>query len=624
MGLIIGTLALLVAFLVLATAFMGIGLLVRRIFSVPLLDVDDCFLAFWTGFGVVNLILILWNFVGSIGVEAMAFVMVLGVAGIAWTRAGLVRMFEGPRKSFVSLPSLLMLVGGLWVANQALGDFRSYDGSLYHVQAVKWAESYPVVPGLANLHGPLAFNNSSFLYDAMLNSGFWGGRGFHLANGVLVFVIVLQAITGGVKFVRSGYVDRKQLYHFLFLGPAVYLAHHGDIASYSTDIPLTVVALIATAQMYELLDGLSLNVNAREEGFRLSSLAILLATAVCIKMSVGVLGAAAMATTVLLWLKRRAPKGRQLLPLIWVSVIVLVFAVPWMARGVIMSGYPFFPMSVAGFSVDWRAPVEHADAELAYIAFTEREFTWRIIGRNWIRLVVFRDIYSLLVPAGLVFGGLLLFCSKEIRRRFRWQDTCWIYVPVLLAIGVWFFSAPSTRYITPLFWTLAAVSLCEFLRVLLPRLAKPTLRIAFLFLVFVGVSPIVVDPALGARWDRESVPKAILQHNLILPNSDNWMGVMPEGGPEITHFTTLSGLVLNVPKRPTRPELQARPGNAPLPCTPNPASNLRLRHAGRLDKGFRVEGDWQMQDFPYYWHTGFLRDWRMIRAGKNLGRSSGS
>ena len=70
-----------------------------------------------------------------------------------------------------------------------------------------------------------------------------------------------------------------------------------------------------------------------------------------------------------------------------------------------MSGYPFFPITIAGFPLDWRAPVEHATVEAAYIQFTEREFTWRMIGSNWVRLILLRDVSAAFVPGAIAAVG---------------------------------------------------------------------------------------------------------------------------------------------------------------------------------------------------------------------------
>src|SRR3970282_253738 len=35
----------------------------------------------------------------------------------------------------------------------------------------------------------------------------------------------------------------------------------------------------------------------------------------------------------------------------------------WLARGVVLSGYPLYPATALGFPVDWRVPAEQAAAE---------------------------------------------------------------------------------------------------------------------------------------------------------------------------------------------------------------------------------------------------------------------
>ena len=60
-------LAIAVAILLLASAFMGTGLAIRRAFGLRTLCLEDCFLAFWVGYAVTLLFLILWNFMDPVG-----------------------------------------------------------------------------------------------------------------------------------------------------------------------------------------------------------------------------------------------------------------------------------------------------------------------------------------------------------------------------------------------------------------------------------------------------------------------------------------------------------------------------------------------------------------------------
>ena len=617
-------LIILAAFLLHAIAFTAIGLLVRRWFGLRGISIDDAFLAFWTGFGIVVLILIVWNFFLPIGWPSWLFVLGLGGAALLWNRKDILSSIGAIDWRPGKVQVVCLLAGSLWVANQSMAGFRSWDGALYHLQAVQWAKSYPVVPGVGNLHGPLAFNNSSFLYDAMLDSGWMAGRGFHIANGILLFMMVAQAIVAGGRFLSSRQ-GGSQLYRFLLLAPALYLVHDGDLASYSTDVPMTLVLLTAGALLFSELSGEDGERSSAEGAYRLTVLAILLATAVCIKMTSAAFATVAMCVAVVFWWRKWAGSGFHWRGgLAYAVIAAFTFAALWMARGVILSGYPFFPLTVAGFHTDWRVPVEHAQAELANAAFTEREFSWRVLNPNWLRHIFVGDPYAALVPAVLAAVALLgFFSAKEVRRNARtaYCAAWWLLLPALVALAVWLMSVPSTRYSSVFFWTLAAVCVCECWRV---RWAQPqtTTRWPAFALIAISVSPPIVDPALRAlrqhsdpitevvRYNEpDSFITEVVRYNFIEPDSERVLTPVPDP-PAFTVYTTRSGLSVHVPLKPAAGSEVGAPWNIPLPTTPNPAANLELRAPGRLEKGFRVSGAWQMRDWPYYWRPAFLSQWR--------------
>ena len=189
--------------MVLSIAFVGIGLSIRRGFGLRLLSLDDCFVSFWVGYSLTLLWLILWNFVLPVNVAALLVVLAAGALGVIRARSDLAAALAGSPWRPRAWEWLVLVAGSLWVVNHAMPPFASWDGVLYHVQAVKWAKAYPVVPGIANLHGPLAFNNSSFLYDAMVDSGWWEGRGYHVANAVFLHGAVMQALINGLQWCRG-------------------------------------------------------------------------------------------------------------------------------------------------------------------------------------------------------------------------------------------------------------------------------------------------------------------------------------------------------------------------------------------------------------------------------------
>jgi hypothetical protein len=72
----------------------------------------------------------------------------------------------------------------------------------YEFQAVRWFFDYPLVPGLANLHGRLGFNNSHHLLAALLSRGRWAGHVNHLVNGFVVALALVYVLVAMVRVIR--------------------------------------------------------------------------------------------------------------------------------------------------------------------------------------------------------------------------------------------------------------------------------------------------------------------------------------------------------------------------------------------------------------------------------------
>ncbi|MGH7540372.1 MAG: LIC_10190 family membrane protein, partial [Gemmatimonadota bacterium] len=348
--------------LVLATAFVGIGLLFRRGFGVRRIEWDDLFSSFWIGFSLVLLLLQLWSFRFPVGIAALVLVLGLGTLGLLGARR---HDWAVDRRS--ALPCLLILLPiSVWMAGIAMESVQNWDAGLYHVQAIKWIESYPAVPGLVNLFGPLAFNNSSFLYDALLDSGPWEDRAYHVANGLLVLALAAQAVSGAVHLLRRGNRGRpRHVFDLLLLGPAVAMVRVETIASYVTDVSTVLVLLAALSAWYALLT--DPGKEGRERAYAAVVVGALLAAAVCLKLSTALFVAIAWPLAVVSWLATARPNRRLAVrTLAWATALGIALVGSWMGRGIVTSGYPLFPHRLAAAPVEWRAPAEHADAERAY------------------------------------------------------------------------------------------------------------------------------------------------------------------------------------------------------------------------------------------------------------------
>ena len=612
----LGTLSILVTQLVVAAALVGVGLGVRRGFGLRRLGLDDGFLAFWTGLGAVILFLMLWNFFLPISGVVLPLVLLAGAAGLAGNRSGLAGVLreEGWRPS----RGVWLLLGlvALWIANLSLGPLDNWDSALYHIQAVKWAESYPVVPGLANLDGPIAFNNSTWLFDALLSSGPWRDRSNHLANGLLILVFLLQAIVAGARL-STGRLQPVRVFQLLLFTPAASLAFHGRISSFVTDIGPALVVMIATGLLFAQLS--SPPENEDEAAYGLFALGVLLALAVTMKLNASVFAATGFLVANLAWLRRRTgPRQRRALAWAWGAVSL--FAAVWMGRGLVLSGYPLFPAPILGVPVEWRAPAEHAAAEYAFIVHSGKGSTHNpavVSGAgglsawlpHWVHESALYDPYELAIPAGLLLiaslfaAGSLSRAPPQVRAELR--SGWWLLVPHAAVLIAWFATSPEPRYAMPYAWSLALIPAVQGIRAWWATSRRPAPGPLVRLGVLLGWTPFVASPLLyQGNWSAfagEAPWRVILHDNLNRAGSDGWF--QPIARHATLHvYRTQSGLVLNT--------VANRCWDAPLPCTPNPAPNLRLRKPPELSKGFVVDGPWAMENWPTARQPGFLDAWR--------------
>lgn len=606
----LGTGIVAASFLLLAVVFAGIGLGLRRLFGLREVGPGDGFTGFWVGFATVLAFLLLWNFAFPVDTTAFALVLAAGAAGLYACRHDL----TPPTRAGLGTerPGLaLVVVVGLWVANLATGPMVNWDTSLYHMQGVLWAESYPAVPGLANLFGPLGFNNATFLYGALLDAGFPGLGGWHLANGLLIAVAAAQSLRAGARLFRPGPGSMgPDLFAFLLLAPVLSLATGSELTSYVPDVALTLVRLATLALWYRMLVAPATGLAG---AFDLVAVVILSAAAVAIKMNALVIALLTVPTAALLWYRREPAAARYGARVAtWAVTIAVLFGGAWGARGVVLSGYLAFPSPAFAAEVEWRAPVDHARAEFEYVVHSTRSSTGNLefVRGNvtglaawlprWLESVANRP-YDVAIPLGaaLLFLPLLWSGAPAPGTARAW----WMVPPALGAVAAWFLTAPAPRYMPGVFWLFPALVAGQGLaRLEAANRTPPRWRLGLLALAL-GFSPAVAVPFMAWRkgTQEDSLVLTILRANVNLPRSPRLVDPIA-GRPELHPFRTETGLVLQVPS--------ARCWDAPPPCTPNPAPNLRLRVPGSLASGFVVEGPWRMRDWPEPWKGDYGEAWR--------------
>jgi len=556
--------------------------------------------SFWTGFALITGILQLYHFFRPIDSLALILLIALALAGLLWNYSALLQRSNVPtfqRSNALSQPSnlltfklanvFLVFLAAALIAFRSAAPTEHYDTGLYGAQAIRWFSTYPLLPGLGNVLGQLGFNSSIFLCMAALNHGPWRDLTHHFFVGFLLAALSASIIPAALRVFRGnrvsysapGATENKKVSAsdwfptFLFL-PAAIWAATGKLSGANTDLPTTVVCLAASFFLFRALAAapspLARHSERSEESlFASPQLSLLIAMllfslAVTFKLSSLVFAFTGwLVSFFALCFSPTPQKKRFALAAVILSAAIVL---PWICRGLILTGYPFFPSTALGIPVDWKVPAAIAEVQADFARSFARipqiplgdtsAFRWL---RPWFRELI-REREGFLIPLFFVLAGALVAIFKAKRNAFpRWF---WLLLPSLAGILFWFFEAPAIRFGEPAIWT-AAATLGTFAA--LHLLDAPVKNRIFLFALLL-LTAWAAHPRL--LWNSYFRPSIDVRAFLPLPQ------------PQVLPHRTASGLTIYVPVESNQC------WDAPLPCSPYFTDTLRLRHPGKIQDGF--------------------------------------
>ncbi len=421
----------------------------------------------WTGFALVIASLMLWHFLLPVNGGALVTFASLAALALIVERRWFALVLRLPINW---LFAVAVTVFATWTANHTLtkGGLDDYQ---YEFQAIRWFHDYPIVPGLVNLHGRIGFNNSHHLFAAMLSAGPWRGAVNHIFNGlfvVLACVFLLDAVLDLAKGTK-GSLERS-LFPALLVCPCVGLVSFGPVGQMLSTLKADVFVAAATA----VLACLFLRWTQAPPGTTCS--AVLSATTMLVgavipsvKISALIFCCFIVAVVALrsfLHLTLEPQRKRMLVGTLLV-VAVLAMSVP--IRGIVLSGYPFYPSTALRLNVDWRVPVAQAEADHAFItSFARLQPTFdphKVSGwlwiREWARSTAYSERINIVLPLALTLACLpLLFVPRRGDPRVSIEETPpkWGYATLACAsvanLIVWFIQAPAGRFVIVNVWIL--------------------------------------------------------------------------------------------------------------------------------------------------------------------------
>lgn len=566
----------LLVWLVLSCLVAGLGAFVRRSFGLRTDGAESFFMSFWMGCALLVALIQLWNLWFPVDGRIFVGLLLLGAVGLLWSVRDLL---DGIKRALRARPLmwLTLLVFWVWIADRAIGPHLNYDSGLYHFSAVRWAATYPTVPGLVHLHGRLGFNSSYFPYVAFFEVGPFAGKSHHLANGLPFLILFTQLFIIAWKTLATRDASKMDgVFSLLLLGALVRQVMTPNISSPSPDLLIFILGVVLCVQLLSLLTGSGRS--KEEDGCRIFVIVAVSILGATIKLSFLAFGATASLLAIAFSLTARCRRTGVLssITMTWIAVYAALAIVPYMARGVILSGYISYPLNVGSLPVDWRVYRSKVIGEAKWIRSWARQRdrlpdevlnSWDWLG-PWFRRTISRENwFDVVIPMGLALGGALFAVARRLiqGKRSRGAPAEWMFLlPPLAGLGFWFWTAPDPRFAGAVFWVLGAGSLA------LAITGWESLRGHTRWRMTVGLSLVLFLFPLrhfGTLW--------------VAPGTDYGFHDTPSRVP-LKEFVTSSGLIVYTP------QAGDQCWDAQLPCTPYLSDSLCLRDEEDMSRGFTL------------------------------------
>ena len=372
-------------------------------------------------------------------------------------------------KSTTPLVRALALLAFLTLLELSILKPANPDTGIYHAQAIHWIESYPVVPGLGNLHTRLAYDSAWLVANALFSFSFLKLRSFHLLGSVLFLVCVVYFIGGVSQFVRRE-VHLSTVLKVLLL-PLIFLIFGSEASSPGTDLPAALLIWMIILGWVELIES-----GQGTTGLRAVLLLLLSVFTVTIKLY----GAPLLLAGLFLFLRPAKSESilnsdnlssqgatcldnpvnaglKGWLKIVLVSALILL---PWLARNVVLSGYLIYPFpAVDIFQFDWKIPHDRAVTEQQVIQAWARIPGKRLSVVNamslhtWLRTWFDSQTGNQRIILLVVLGAPLAYLILGLLFRKRLAPFGRVFKPVLpvylvayAGVIFWFVSAPDIRF----------------------------------------------------------------------------------------------------------------------------------------------------------------------------------
>ena len=576
------TASTLLIYLLLAASYYGWGGASLRLLRLSDEGPESPVMPIWIGWAMTLFLFQLLHLVLPITPSVAIPVFVLGLAFSIPLLWGQIARLPDGRPSLLIQATVIsfFFLSAVYIASRAMLPPTNYDSGLYHFNAVRWVNSYPIVPGLGNLAGRLAFNQSFFVYAATLNvlPPFEHGRS--LANSFLL-LLTLATLTPSLLSIarRPSLLLEEHPFKYaadlLLLPTIVFLALFSNgLTSPTPDLAST---LLQSVMFVMLAHGLADWLNGRkEQNYRVAILVILATTAVTIKLSNLAVSAVIIGFAVAYFYKVSGFSIKGACRLFLPSTIILLL---WGLRGFILSGAPLYPSTIGYASVEWSVPresvVEMANWIYSWARVPNTQWKSVLGGWGWLHPWFLRMraehmadlIYPLLTASllCLITAVVSRFGSMRRPQLLEWS----ILLPSTVGLLYWFLSAPEPRFTNAIVGLAVISAALLFLLTVRGSVPRWIFLTTFCFLlVAADIQPVFYSFQYRAL--------------ITVVSTSGWQ---PIPQVPLKSEVTASGLTVYVP-------VSGDQGwDSSLPSTPNFDARLRLINPADMSSGFTVRNE---------------------------------
>ena len=503
--------------------------------------------------------LYLWNLFFPINeIGFVVFILICFFIGVKY------RIIKNIRNNIVSyfikyIPFIFLISTWLgFLSNNMIGP---YDLGLYHLQVIKWAESFHVVKGIGNLHSRLGFSCSSWLLSSQFNVVFntklflWTHGAIYLIIGFINFLYL--PVFSKIRIKKSEKIIR------IFYLPMLVNLCFSSFPGTSSDLPVFLFTSIISIYYFRFI--------AYKENDSINMIFILAVLGLSSKLTFAAVIIGLSFPLIFIMIKQISNINYLAKGIVLLSLTTFIL---WSYRNVIMTGYPFYPYNKISFPVEWKmnqVTVENIKNQITIYStgYTDiKKLKYKERLKWYLKKITVQhrkiEIYYPIIIG--VFG--LLYSLIFIRKKFH--EIVMLALPSIFPILLWT-QIPGSRFFSSSFWWFGIA----FIVYPLTKMMKNrNYNYLFLLIVAFSISIHVLD-RLGS-------PKNFFPMNIKseIPDITTKKNITNQG---LTYFLPKDDLCWD----------------SPLPCSPEPEfwlENVVQITEGKIWEGYRIKKLNQLDD----------------------------